>query len=168
MEERFAVTEIPVLAGDEPGVTVTMSRVDMPEVMVAGFADPVAESAPTAAKLELWGTGGLMREKSLLLSLVLTEGFVLTTEVLFGLVEGPGAGAEPRKQLAVEPYPTMSRILVSASSAAQVASAVPMAVVLLTRATLPAVAERFGELPETSGVGSAAPVVPAVMVCTRK
>jgi hypothetical protein len=85
-----------VLVGEVPGVTVTVSSVVVPEVMVAGFADPLAESAPAATKAELWGTGGLIREKSLLLLPVLTEGLVLTTEVLLGFVVGPGAGPEPR------------------------------------------------------------------------
>ena len=68
------------------------------------------------------------------------------------VLDGAGADA-PRKQFAEPPYPTKSMML-------ELFGHVPLsAVVEFMSATFPAVAAKF-MVPLTSGVGSAAPVVP--------
>src|ERR1700686_2320524 len=88
--------------------------------------------------------------------------FLCTDVVLF---DGPGALSEveaPSRQIAVEPYPTRSRIVAPEGQAVAL-----NAVLLLTRATLPLPAAMLIE-PVASAVGKGLPTAPPDASCTRK
>src|ERR1700733_2001273 len=151
MSLRSPVTAMFVLAGEVAGVTVTVSVEVWPAMIDAGLAAPVAERAPVEApKEELRGLGAAV-EKSVELLLVSVDGLARTSA---RVLLGAGATA-PSKQLAV-PKPMKSTMFALGSGHAPV-----RAVVLLTRATLPVVAERLNVWEVgmvASGVGSAASV----------
>ena len=84
--------------------------------------------------------------------------FLWTEVVLF---DGPGALSEvdaPSRQIAVDPYPTKSRILLPVGQLVRLNAVVP-----LTSATLPAPAARSIVVPGVkSGLGNGRPTAPPV------
>ncbi len=154
IRRRSPVTVMPVLAGDVAGVTVTVRMVCVPAIIDAGLAAPVAvRELEEPPKVELRGLGAAT-EKSVELLLVSVAGLARTSAVV---LLGAGATA-PSKQFAV-PKPMKSRTV-----ALGMGHAPARAVALLTRATLPVVAERLKLVPGivASGVGRLAKVpVPA-------
>ncbi len=156
-ELRSTVTDSPLLAGLVPGVTVTLSSVLAPAATELGAADlaetlgavllPPLHGAAAVAELRAAATAA---EKSAALLSVSVQPLparksafaVLGAGALFAVL-GDAVGSE---QFAVVPKPTKSMIAALAGQA-------PLsAVVLLTRAILPAVALMAME-PVTSGVG---------------
>ena len=98
----------------------------------------------------MWGFGGAS-VKSLALFRVSVHPFA--ARVAAFVLPAAGAGAVPRKQFAVLPYPTKSTMLES------VGHAPVNGVAVLTSATLPDPAA-IAIAPTASGVGSVAPLFP--------
>src|SRR5689334_22539338 len=144
---------MPVLVGFDPGVTLTC-RVELsPGCTLAGFADPIP---PNTAQLlvgddVLRGFGVPLLKSSELSSVSVHPSLALKTAVV---LLGAGVGPEPSKQLAVPPKPTKSMMDGSDGQASV------RALVVLTNATLPAVA-LIAMVPVTSGTRLTVPPAPA-------
>jgi hypothetical protein len=147
---------MPVLAGSVPGTTVAVRRIVSPAKVEAGIANPVTiggmlvvEGGQAASAVAVLRGLGARALKSALLLFVFAQTLVRIAAVVFDNV----AVGDPSEQLAAEPKPTKS-----CKPGSLVGHEPESAVVLLTSATLPAVA-LMASVPVASGVGSA--VVPA-------
>jgi hypothetical protein len=145
-------TEVGVGDGVDAGVTVGVGV-----GVGAGVAIDTLQSF--GDKLLFRGFGVLV-EKSAVLSFVSMQPFPARKSAVVLL--SAGAWVDPSKQSAVAPYPMKSIVVLENGQP------LPLnAVVLLTSATLAAVADRFA-LPAASGVGKSLPLVPPDPSCTRK
>jgi hypothetical protein len=159
---RSAVTARPVLAGEDPGVTLTVSSDEPPGSTEEGLAAPVPDGfvVPVqglSAALVLRGFGAPAVKSAALLSVSVQ---LLPARETESVLEGAGVGPAPSKQFAVAPNPT--------KSTTPAAGQAPLkAVVPATNATFPA-APAMAIVPVASGIGRGVVPPAPIASCTRK